>query len=105
MKNYNNTATIPTAAAPQQAAIFTTAQKNQLHRVNEINGEFFGLTSSSAVLADLLELYGYMEESNLIQGADDAATSEIKRNYLFTIQKLAAYVADMDRNHFFFKSK
>jgi len=105
MNNSNNTATMPTASAPQQAATFTTAQRHQLSRVNEINAEFFGLTSSSAVLTDLLEMYGYMEESNLIQGADDTATSEIKRNYLFTIQKLAAYVGDMERNHLFFKSK
>jgi hypothetical protein len=103
MKNSNNNiATMPQAAA---APTFTTANRHQLSRVNEINGEFFGLTSSSTVLTDLLELYGYMEESGLIQGADDTATSEIKRNYLFTIQDLAAYVAAMERNHFFFKSK
>ena len=93
------------AAAPQATPTFTTAQRDQLRRYNEITNEFFGLMGSSTVFNELLELYGYLEESGLIQGVDDKATSEIKRNYLFTIQKLGAFVSEVERNHFFFKCK
>ena len=97
MKNLNNdTATTPT---------FTSAQYAQLHRYNEITDKFFGNMGSSDVFTDLLELYKYMEESGLIEGVDDKATSEIKLNYLYTIQKLGAFVADLERNHAFFKNK
>ena len=107
MKNSNNNIAImpQAAAAPQATPIFTTAQRDQLRRINEITSEFFGFYSSSTIISELLELYGYMEESGLIQGVDDKATSEIKRDYLFTIQKLCAFVADVERNHLFFKNK
>lgn len=107
MKNSNNNIAImpQAAAAPQATPIFTTANRDQLRRYNEITGDFFGFYSSSSIISELLELYGYMEESGLIQGVDDKATSEIKRDYLFTIQKLSAFVADVERNHLFFKGK
>jgi len=111
MKNSNNTATIPTAAAPtamptaQQAHPMTAAQRHQLSRYNEITNEFFGLMGSSTVFTELLELYKFMEESNLIDAGSPQADSEIKMNYIFTIQKLGAFVADMERTHLFFKGK
>lgn len=115
MKNSNNNiATIPTASAvttqtamptAQQAHPMTAAQRTQLSRYNEIASEFFGLMGSSTVFNELIELYKYMEESGLIEGIDDKATSEIKMNYLYTIQKLGAFVADLERNHAFFKNK
>lgn len=95
---------MPTATAPK-AATFTTANADQLRRYNEITGDFFGLMGSSTVFDELIELYKYMEESGLIEGADDKATSEIKMNYLYTIQKLGSFVAQLERTHLFFKGK
>lgn len=92
-------------ATATTTATFTTAQRDQLARYNEITNEFFGLMGSSHVFTELLDLYGYLEESNLIEGVDDEATSSIKRNYLYSIQKIGAFVAELERVNLFFKGK
>lgn len=95
---------MPTAATTT-TPIFTAAQYAQLHRYNEITDEFFKHMGSGHVFETLLELYGYMEESNLLDAGSPQANSDIKRDWLLTIQKIGSFIAEAERIHLFFKDK